>query len=455
MQLSFLGAAGTVTGSRYLVATDDGHRILVDCGLFQGLKQLRLRNWAPFPVEPAGIDAVLLTHAHIDHTGYLPALVRDGLSARVFATPATADLAAIMLPDSGHLQEEEARYLNRHRLAKHRPALPLYTRRDGERAAARIERVAFDVELPLPGGASARFIRNGHILGSAAILLRGDGVHLVFSGDIGRPADPLLRPPAPVAQADYLVMESTYGGRLHPATDPVAALGAIVRETAARGGVVVMPAFAVGRAQTLLLHLGRLRAIGAIPQLPVFLDSPMARDASELLERHAAELCIDPAEWRELTQDVTITNSVTESKAIDRRHGPMVIVAASGMATGGRVIHHLKVFAPDHRNTILFAGFQAAGTRGQALVDGARTIRIHGADVPVRAEVRMLPGLSAHADEPELLQWLESFERPPLETFLTHGEPLAADMLRRAIQDGLGWSCRAPEHLEQVRLSPR
>jgi metallo-beta-lactamase family protein len=455
VQLSFLGAAGTVTGSRYLVTTDDGHRLLVDCGLFQGLKQLRERNRAPFPVEPASIDAVLLTHAHIDHTGYLPVLVRDGLAGRVFATPPTVDLAAIMLPDSGHLQEEEAGFLNRHRLTKHTPALPLYTLLDGQRAAARIEPVAFEVDLALPGGATARFRRNGHIPGSAAILLRVAGVELVFSGDIGRPSDPLLRPPVPVTHADYLVLESTYGGRLHPATDPAAALGEIVRETAGRGGVVIVPSFAVGRAQMLLLHLGRLRATGAIPQVPVFLDSPMARDATELLTRHAAELCIDPAEWREATRDVTITNSVEESKAIDRRNGPMIIVAASGMATGGRVIHHLKVFAPDHRNTILFAGFQAPGTRGQAMVDGARTIRIHGADVPVRAEVRMLPGLSAHADEAELLQWLGSFERPPVETFLTHGEPLASDMLRRAVQDRLGWSCRAPEHMEQVRLAPR
>ena len=452
MRLSFFGAAGTVTGSRYLVETSDGSRILVDCGLFQGLKQLRQRNRAPFPVPPESVDAVLLTHAHIDHTGYLPVLVRDGLRGRVFATAPTAHLAAIMLPDAGHLQEEEALHANRYGYAKHKPALPLYTLFDAQQAAERIEPVAFEVDLQLPGGATARFRRNGHIPGSASILLQVDGVKLAFSGDLGRPLDPLLHPPRTIEHADYLVLESTYGGRHHDDGDPAEALAAIIRETAARGGVVVVPSFAVGRAQTLLLLLGRLRAAGDIPQIPIFLDSPMARDATELLERHKAELRIDPAEWRAVTRDVVVTNSVEDSKAIDRRRGPMIIVSASGMATGGRVIHHLKVFAPDHRNTILFAGFQAPGTRGQAMVDGAEFIRIHGADVPVRADVRLLDGLSAHADEAEILQWLAAFREPPRETFITHGEPLASDNLRRAIQHRFGWSCRAPEHLESVEL---
>lgn len=452
MRLSFLGAAGTVTGSRYLVEADNGGRFLIDCGLFQGLKQLRLRNWQPFAVPVDSIDAVLITHAHIDHTGYLPVLVRDGYQGPVLATAPTVDLAGIMLPDSGHLQEEEAQYANRHGHSRHPVARPLYTRVDGQRAAERVEPVAFDVDVPLPGGATARFRRNGHILGSASIDLRVDGRVIVFSGDLGRPADPLLRPPQVVDHADYLVLESTYGGRRHSPADPAEELAEIVRLTAARGGVVIVPAFAVGRAQTLLLLLGRLRESGAIPPIPIFLDSPMARDVTELLDRHAAELSIDPAEWQRLSRYVTITNTVEESKAIDRRRGPMIVVSASGMATGGRVIHHLKVFAPDHRNMILFAGFQAPGTRGQAMIDGAETIRIHGADVPVRAEVRLLDGLSAHADHDELLRWLESLREPPVETFLTHGEPLAADTLRRAIQDRYGWSCRAPDHMETVEL---
>ena len=452
MRLSFLGAAGTVTGSRYLVETDDGSRILVDCGLFQGLKQLRLRNWKPFPVPVDSIDAVLLTHAHIDHTGYLPVLIRDGYEGPVFATAPTVDLAAIMLPDSGHLHEEEARYANRHGHSRHEVAQPLYTRLDGQYAAERITPVAFDVDLPLPGGATARFRRNGHILGSGSILLNVDGRDVVFSGDLGRPVDPLLRAPSTIDRADYLILETTYGGRSHGAADPAHELARIVSETAAQGGAVIVPSFAVGRAQTLLLLLGRLREAGEIPAIPIFLDSPMARDASELIDRHAAELCIDPAEWRRVTRDITITNSVEESKAIDRRRGPMVIVSASGMATGGRVIHHLKVFAPDHRNTILFAGFQAPGTRGQAMIDGAETIRIHGGDVPVRADVAQLDGLSAHADHDELLDWVASLREPPRETFLTHGEPLASDNLRKAIQDRFGWSCRAPEHMETVVL---
>jgi metallo-beta-lactamase family protein len=453
MDLRFLGAAGTVTGSRYLVETATGARVLIDCGLFQGLKQLRLRNRAPFPVPPSSIDAVLLTHAHIDHTGYLPALLRDGMAGRVIATAPTADLAAIMLPDSGHLQEEEARFANRHRLSRHNPAEPLYTRMDAERAVERIEPVAFEVDLPIVEGVTARFRRNGHILGSGSILLDVDGVRVVFSGDIGRPEDVLMYAPRTVERADYLVMESTYGGRHHEPVDSMDLLGAVVRDTAARGGVVIVPAFAVGRAQALLIQLGRLRARGDIPPIPTFLDSPMARDVSELVERHAVELKISAAEWRELTEFVTIVNSVEESKAVDRRRGPMIIVSASGMATGGRVVHHLKVFASDHRNTILFAGFQAPGTRGQAMVDGARTVRIHGMDIPVNAEVRMLDGLSAHADETELLQWLRGFESAPVHTWLTHGEPLAADTLRRSIQNSLGWECSVPEHLERVKIA--
>jgi metallo-beta-lactamase family protein len=453
MDLRFLGAAGTVTGSRYLVETATGARVLIDCGLFQGLKQLRLRNRAPFPVPPSSIDAVLLTHAHIDHTGFLPALLRDGMAGRVIATAPTADLAAIMLPDSGHLQEEEARFANRHRLSRHNPAEPLYTRMDAERAVERIEPVAFEVDLPIVEGVTARFRRNGHILGSGSILLDVDGVRVVFSGDIGRPEDVLMYAPRTVERADYLVMESTYGGRHHEPVDSMDLLGAVVRDTAARGGVVIVPAFAVGRAQALLIQLGRLRARGDIPPIPTFLDSPMARDVSELVERHAVELKISAAEWRELTEFVTIVNSVEESKAVDRRRGPMIIVSASGMATGGRVVHHLKVFASDHRNTILFAGFQAPGTRGQAMVDGARTVRIHGMDIPVNAEVRMLDGLSAHADETELLQWLRGFESAPVHTWLTHGEPLAADTLRRSIQNSLGWECSVPEHLERVKIA--
>src|SRR5690554_1186609 len=452
MHLWFLGAAGTVTGSRYLIETDKGTRILIDCGLFQGLKQLRERNWKALPVPLDSIDAVLLTHAHLDHTGYLPVLVRDGLKAPIYGTAPTADLAHIMLPDSGHLQEEDASFLNRHRLTRHDPALPLYTLEDGARAAGRIEPVAFEVDLDLPGGVRARFRRSGHILGAASIRLRVDGRDIVFSGDIGKYSAPLVRDPLPFENADVLVMESTYGGRHHPQIDPMDELGRIVRATAARGGVIVVPAFAVGRAQTLMYLLGRLRTAGDIPPIPIFLDSPMAQDVTELFARHGQELRVSPDDWRSAINDTSITNSVEDSKAIDARNGPFVVISSSGMATGGRVIHHLKVFAPDHRNTILFAGFQAAGTRGQAMVDGAKTVRIHGMDVPVRAEVRKLDSLSAHADHDELIRWARAMKAPPRHVFLTHGEPLAADLLRRGLKDELGWEARAPEHLEKVRL---
>jgi len=452
MYIRFLGAAGTVTGSRYLVETDGGTRILVDCGLFQGLKQLRERNWTPMPVPPETIDAVLLTHAHLDHTGYLPALVRDGLRAPIYATGPTVDLARIMLPDSGHLQEEDAAFANRHRLTRHDPALPLYGRIDAEHAASRIQPVAFEVDVPLPGGVRARFRRSGHILGAASIMLHADGRDIVFSGDIGTYDAPLIPAPRTIEQADVLVMESTYGGRLHPQVDPAEELGRIVRDTAARGGAVVVPAFAVGRAQTLMYLLGRLRAAGEIPPVPVFLDSPMAQDVTELYARHGQELRIPPDEWRSAIADISITNSVADSKAIDARTGPFVVVSASGMATGGRVIHHLKVFAPDHRNTILFAGFQAAGTRGQAMLDGAETIRIHGLDIPVRAEVRRLDSLSAHADQGDLIRWAGALQRAPQRVFLTHGEPIGADLLRRGLKDSLGWDVHVPEHLEKVTL---
>ena len=452
MYLWFLGAAGTVTGSRYLVETDNGTRILIDCGLFQGLKQLRERNWKSIPVPPDTIDAVLLTHAHLDHTGYLPALVRDGLRAPIYATGPTFDLAQIMLPDSGYLQEEDAAFANRHRLTRHDPALPLYTRIDAERAAARIQPVAFEVDLPLPGGVRARFRRSGHILGAASILLHADGRDIVFSGDIGTYDAPLTPAPRAIEHADVLVMESTYGGRSHPQVDPADELAGIVRTTAARGGVIVVPAFAVGRAQTLMFLLGRLRAAGEIPPIPVFLDSPMAQDVTALFARHGQELRVSPDEWRGAIADISITNSVADSKAIDARNGPFVVISASGMATGGRVIHHLKVFAPHHRNTVLFAGFQAAGTRGQAMVNGAETIRIHGLDVPVRAEVRTLDSLSAHADHGDLIRWAGALQRPPRHVFLTHGEPIAADLLRRGLKDSLGWEAHVAEHLQKVTL---
>jgi metallo-beta-lactamase family protein len=450
IELGFHGAAGTVTGSRYVLRSRDA-QILVDCGLFQGYKHLRLRNRAAFPVPPNGIDAVVLTHAHIDHTGYLPAFVRDGYDGAIIGTAATCDLAAILLRDSAHLQEEEAAQANRHGWTKHKPALPLYTAFDAERAIAHLESRDFGVPFSA-AGFSHTFRHAGHILGAASLTVERDGVTVAFSGDLGRTHDPLLPAPVKVAHADYVVLESTYGDRTHPRDDVQSALGEIVRRTSARGGAVIIPSFAVGRAQSVLYHLHALRTRGDIPHLPIFIDSPMAGSVTRLMHTHAADHLLSAEQCREVFDAATITNSVQESKAIDRRNGPMIIISASGMMTGGRVLYHVERFGGDHRNTILLVGHQAGGTRGEALLRGARQLRIHGRHVPIHAEVAMLPGLSAHADADELMSWLRGFESAPRRVFLTHGEPPAADALRLRIEEELGWPVTVPEHNDVVRL---
>ncbi len=451
MEITFLGAAGTVTGSKYLVRTEQGS-LLVDCGLFQGLKQLRLRNREPFPVDPATIGAVVLTHAHLDHSGYLPVLVREGFRGPVFCTPATADLAAVLLRDSAHLQEEEADFANRHGYSKHHPALPLYGALDAERAIELLRPVSMDVETDAGVGASFRFVPAGHIPGAASVWLRADGATLAFSGDLGRADDSTLPPQRTDGPADWLVVESTYGDRLHAAIDPEDELAEVVQRTASRGGVVLIPAFAVGRAHAVLYHLYRLRQAGRIPSIPVYLDSPMAAEAMHILARHPESLRLSAAEARAVSDFARIVASVEESKRVDRMRVPRIVVSASGMATGGRVLHHLKVFAPEPANTVLFSGYQAVGTRGAQMVAGAREIKIHGGYVPVRAEVRMMDSLSAHADWREILAWLAVFPAPPRHTFITHGEPVAADHLRLKIEEELGWSCSVPEHRQSVHL---
>ncbi len=450
-KLTFLGGAGTVTGSKYLLDVD-GRRILIDCGLFQGFKQLRLRNWNPFPVDPRSIEAVLLTHAHIDHTGYLPRLVKNGFSGPVFATEATRDLCGILLPDSGYLQEKEADFANRHGTSKHKPALPLYTQSDAESALERFQPIPFSTTHEILPAISARFLPAGHILGAAIIELKVEDTTIVFSGDLGRPGSPTMVDPTPVARADYLLVESTYGDRAHSTEDPETALAQVIARTAARGGTVVIPAFAVGRTQTLLYHLQRLKAAKRIPDLPVYLDSPMAIDASDIFCSHAGEHRLSPEQCRTACRVAEYVRSVEDSKALDRNQFPKVIVSASGMATGGRVLHHLKHFAPDPRNTVLFAGFQAGGTRGAAMIAGAETIKILGEHVPVRAEVDHLDMLSSHADANEIMAWLRNFEAAPRMTFIVHGEPGSADALRHRIKEELGWACGVPEHQEQVDL---
>ncbi|MEK6210455.1 MAG: MBL fold metallo-hydrolase [Pseudomonadota bacterium] len=451
MHLTFLGATGTVTGSKYLI-TVGPKRILVDCGLFQGLKQLRLRNWEPLPIDPKKIDAVILTHAHIDHSGYLPLLSKKGFSGTVYCSRATRDLCEILLPDSGHLQEEEAEYANRKGFSKHSPALPLYTQEDAERCLTLLVPFDLDRDIDLGDGISLRFSHSGHILGSCFVRLTHEGRTIVFTGDLGRPNDIVMKPPVRVAKADYLVLESTYGDRLHGAANPEAQLTDIINRTVQRGGVVVVPTFAVGRAQELLYYVHLLKASRAIPDIPIYLNSPMAVDATRIFHEHPGEHRLTHQQCEDMCHAAKIVNSVEESKQLNTRSGPMVILAASGMATGGRVVHHLKAFAPDARNTILFGGFQAAGTRGAAMLAGTESIKIHGEYVPVRAEVAALSNLSAHADYAEIMGWLGGFDSPPQQTFITHGEPVAADALRHRIEEQKGWRCRIPDYLETVDL---
>jgi metallo-beta-lactamase family protein len=454
MEIVFLGATGTVTGSRYLVRTEGG-QVLVDCGLFQGVKDWRLRNREPLLVDPASLDAIVLTHAHLDHTGYLPVLVRDGFRGPVFCTAPTRDLAEVILLDSGHLQEEDAAHANRHGYSRHHPALPLYTQADAERSLHRLRAIDFGETVEVGGGMTATLSAAGHILGAATVRIAGPDASIMFSGDLGRSGDPLIVPPAPAPGADYLVIESTYGNRRHGEGDPTEALAEAIRRTAARGGTVIVPAVAVARAQAILFELHRLAGAGRIPRIPVFLDSPMASRATEVFLRHADELRVGAAAFREALADVEIVETVQESKRIDRLPFPRVIVSASGMATAGRVLHHLKALAADPRNTILLAGFQAAGTRGADLAAGVGEVKIHGAYVPVRAEVVHLDGFSSHADYEEVLAWLGGLRTAPREVFITHGEPAAADAMRRRIAERFGWACRVPAYGESVVLTAR
>lgn len=453
MNLSFLGAAGTVTGSKYLLE-HGGRRMLVDCGLFQGYKQLRLMNWEPMPFDPREVDAVLLTHAHLDHSGALPLLVKQGFRGPVLATPSTIALCGLLLPDSGRLQEEDAAYLNRHHLSKHEPALALYTEEDALRTMKRFEALPFDQPADVLPGITATLRPAGHILGAASVELVVDGTTVLFSGDIGRGDDPVMRSPAPIRRADHVVVESTYGDRLHePPAEAEALLGEVISRTAARGGMVVIPSFAVGRAQALLLLMHRLKQRGAVPDLPIFLDSPMAVDTTEIYRRHHDEHRMSAEECSGMFHAARMVRSTEESKALARVSYPSVIISASGMATGGRVLHHLKNLAPDRRNTIVLAGFQAGGTRGDRLQKGERSLRIHGEDVRVRAEVVSLPGMSAHADANQLVQWLGTAPAAPASVFITHGEPGPADALRQRIERQLHWPACVPRLGQTVKIA--
>jgi metallo-beta-lactamase family protein len=473
--IQFLGAAGTVTGSKHLVNTSSdlegksGFQVLIDCGMFQGAKEWRERNWQPTPVPAAGIDAVVLTHAHLDHCGWIPRLVREGFRGPIYATPSTIDLCGIILPDSGHLQEEDARFYNRHKASKHNPALPLYTLAEAQDSLQHFQPVQFEKTTLLSPEVAFRFVPAAHILGSAMVelTLNLSGVvkKLLFSGDIGRVRDhqsvlgKVVRSgPTEGETADILVMESTYGNRQHPTDDPRPKLAEIIRKTVQRGGSVIVPAFAVERTQKFLFIVKELMESGQIPRVPVYCDSPMAIKAVEVFLKHSEE-CTDetcrlikqygsPLQW----PGFTFAQTTDESKKINNTNFPAIIVSSSGMVTGGRILHHLMQRLPDPRNTVIFIGFQAPGTRGATIKSGAREVRIFSEAVPIRAEIATLEQFSDHADTPELLEWLRTFTKKPATTYLVHGEPSASSLLRDAITKDLGWNVQVAEWLEKVSV---
>ncbi len=456
-KLTFLGAARTVTGSKYLLEVD-GRKILIDCGLFQGLKELRLRNWEPLPVDPAELASVVLTHAHLDHTGYLPRLVANGYHGRVFCTPGTSDLCKLVLPDSARLQEEDAREANRLHYSKHNPALPLYRESDAFRALSQLQPFGFNRPFSVIDGVDLEFINAGHLLGSAFVkmTIRG-GPTVLFGGDLGRYSRPVLPDPSTPPQADVLLLESTYGDRIHEADDQGARLAAIIKDTVARGGKLIIPAFAIGRVEEVLYWIRKLEDDGKIPKLPVFLDSPMALDALRYYASRASELDPDIQTAVEIRRFLTArfqpVSSAQQSSELVRSKTPSIVVSSSGMATGGRVLYHLQGALPDKRSTVLFVGYQAAGTRGRMLIDGAREVKIRGQFVPVNARVERLDSMSAHADSEETIRWLGGFTKPPARTYLVHGEPGPMDALKVTIESRLQWTVHTPAHLEQVELS--
>jgi metallo-beta-lactamase family protein len=451
MKLSFLGGVGTVTGSKYLLESN-GKKILVDCGLFQGRKEYRLRNWAALPLDPKTITAVLVTHAHIDHTGYIPLLIKNGFNGPIYTTQATIDLCKILLPDSGYLQEEDAKRSNRYGYTKHAPALPLYTQEEAIRALDYFKPVNFGNPLKIFEDFQATWHRAGHILGASFIHCHSEGRRILFSGDIGRLNDPIMKPPVPIEATDYLVIESTYGDRLHEASNPIEKIADVINRTAKRGGTVLIPAFAVGRAQAILYYLFKMKEAQKIPDLPIYLDSPMAIDATHIMHNHPQDHHLSKKECTMTCQVAKYVNSSDESKWIDTQPFPKVIISASGMATGGRILHHLKVFAPDPRNTVLLTGYQAAETRGASLLEGKPEIKIHGEEVLVRAEIANISELSAHADYEEILTWMKGFQHPPQKVFITHGEPAASLSLKKHIEDQLGWVCSIPQYLTVEKL---
>lgn len=450
-RLRFLGAAGTVTGSKYLLTTGEKN-ILVDCGLFQGLKELRLKNWDRFPIDPKTIEAIVLTHAHLDHSGYIPRLIKEGFKGNIFCTRATFALCKILLTDAGRIQEEDAAWLSRKTFSKHSPALPLFSEKDAEVALKQFVPVSFDESFEAAQGVRATFKYAGHILGAAFVIVETNNIKIGFSGDLGRYNDPILFPPAKMPTIDYLVVESTYGNRQHEPIDPIADLETLVNEALQKRGVVLIPSFAVGRAQSLMFYLSILKKSNRIPDIPMYLNSPMAANVTDIFCEFKSLHKLSDKQCQEMCEAVHYVRTVEESKALNGKKGPMIIISASGMATGGRIIHHLKSFASDPTTTIVIAGFQAAGTRGRALLDGAKEIKIYREFVPVRAAIRVLKNSSAHADYLEILDWLSQSQIDPRKVFITHGEIDAANEMKEHIGKRFNWSCEVPKQDQEFTL---
>ena len=462
IKLTFLGATGTVTGSKYLLEAD-GKKFLIDCGMFQGLKELRLRNWEDFPVDPSSIDAVILTHAHIDHSGYLPKLVQMGFKGIVYATPATMDLCQIMLPDSAHLQEEDAKYANKKQFTKHKPAMPLYSQTDAQNALELFEPLPYGKKITLSDNVTLCYRDAGHILGSAFVDIRimqeNKEKRILFSGDLGRPAQPILRDPHTVFGTDYLVLESTYGDRLHGETDRKEDLAKVINDSYERGGVLVIPSFAVGRTQELLYTIRELENEKRIPIMPIFVDSPMAINATTVFMKnsqdHDMESKLAKLKGVDIlkTTDLRFTRTAEQSKMINNIPGKAIIISASGMVTGGRILHHLFNRLANPNNTVLFIGYQAEGTRGRTILEGAESVKIHGQQVAVKAHIEQISGFSAHADYNEILAWLSSFNEAPRKIFIVHGEASQSVALSERIQTNFNWETAIPKYLESAELN--